>query len=75
MRNILQAGLVDEVAVRTADPPCDFCSFVAERRGIARDHAETLIESWVARYDQRARGPRVELASGPALPVEELLSA
>ena len=75
MHNILQARLVDEVAVRTADPPCDFCSFVAERRGIARDYAEMVIEGWVASYDQRAHGPRVELASVPAFPVEELLSA
>jgi hypothetical protein len=74
MRNILEARLVDGVAGRTSDPPpCDFCSFVAERRGIDQDQAEVLIEGWVASYEPRARCSRVTLIAVPTLLAEELL--
>ena len=38
---------------RTADPaepPCDFDVFVAQRRGINREQAQRLIQSWLTHY-------------------------
>jgi hypothetical protein len=38
----------------TDDPPCDFSSFVAQRRGISHEQAERLIQCWLRDYLQRA---------------------
>jgi hypothetical protein len=39
--------------VGTAEPPCDFDTFVAQRRGIGREQAEQLVQSWLVHYCPR----------------------
>jgi hypothetical protein len=49
-------------SVGTAEPPCDFDAFVAQRRGIGREQAELLIQSWLVHYCP-GRKPAIQLGA------------
>jgi hypothetical protein len=44
----------------TLDPPCDFDVFVAQSRGISREQAQRLIQSWLTHYCPREAPFRAE---------------
>ena len=48
----------------TADPPCDFDAFVAERRGVSRDEARRLVQSWLTDYRPPSK-PAVVIGAEP----------
>jgi hypothetical protein len=46
----------------TPEPPCDFDAFVAQRRGIGREQAEQLVQSWLVHYCPR-RKPAIHIGA------------
>ena len=66
--------------MNTADPPCDFDAFVAQRRGISYEEAEQLVQSWLAQYSPRivtttSSGPAQHQSAIPDLPIATQVTA